>query len=110
MEDNKIVWWRSNVSLSEFSRGYTGGFGKPKAEKLDIPLGEDGGAHRGIINNWCDAILNDNPLLAPGVEGIYGVELANAMLLSSWLDDWVDIPVDRDLYFEKLQEKIRNAD
>ena len=127
MEDNKIVWWRSNVSLSEFSRGYTGGFGKPRAEKLefsrgytggfgkpraeklDISLGEDGGAHRGIINNWCDAILNDSPLLAPGVEGIRGVELANAMLLSSWLDDWVDIPVDRDLYFEKLQEKIQNS-
>lgn len=109
MENNKIVWWRSNVSLSEFSRGYTGGFGKPRAEKLDIPLGEDDGAHRGIINNWCDTILNDSPLLAPGVEGIYGVELANAMLLSSWLDDWVDIPVDRDLYFEKLQEKIQNS-
>jgi len=109
MEDNKIVWWRSNVSLSEFSRGYAGGFGKPKSEKIDIPLGEDGGAHRGIINNWCDAILNGSPLLAPGVEGIRGVELANAMLLSSWLDDWVDIPVDRDLYFEKLQEKIQNS-
>ncbi len=109
MENNKIVWWRSNVSLSEFSRGYTGGFGKPRSEKLDIPLGDDGGAHRGIINNWCDAILNGSPLLAPGVEGIRGVELANAMLLSSWLDDWVDIPVDRDLYFEKLQEKIQNS-
>lgn len=40
-----------------------------------------------------------------GIDGIRGVELANAMLLSSWQDDWVEIPVDRDVYFEELQKR-----
>ena len=48
-------------------------------------------------------------MIAPGIEGIHGVELANAMLLSTWLDDWVDIPVDETLYFEKLQEQIGSS-
>jgi len=37
------------------------------------------------------------------------IELANAMLLSARTDNWVDIPVDQDLYYEKLQEKIKNS-
>jgi hypothetical protein len=31
------------------------------------------------------------------------------MLLSTWLDDWVNIPVDEDLYYEKLQERIKQS-
>ena len=109
MEDGKITFWRSRVPVSRFSREYKGGFGSPEVWKCDIPPGKDGGSHRGVIGNWCDAILNGSPLLAPGIDGIRGVELANAMLLSSWQDDWVEIPVDRDVYFEALQKKIQNA-
>ena len=60
----------------------------------------------GICKNWVAAIQGDEPLLAAGQEGINGVELSNAMLLSAWLDDWVNIPVDEDLFYAKLQEKI----
>ena len=28
---------------------------------------------------------------------------------SAWTDAWVDIPVDADLFYEKLQEKIRTS-
>lgn len=104
MEGGKITFWRSRVSVSQFSREYKGGFGSLEVWKCEIPPGRDGGAHRGVINNWCDAILNGTSLLAPGIDGIHGVELTNAMLLSSWLDDWVEIPVDRDVYFEELKK------
>ena len=40
-----------------------------------------------------------------GIGGIRGVELTNAMLLSSWQDAWVEIPVDRAVYFEELQKR-----
>ena len=69
------------------------------------PVQSGGEEHRGITRDWVDAILNGTPLIAPGVEGIRGVELADAMLLSAWQDDWVDIPVDEALYYEKLQER-----
>lgn len=35
--------------------------------------------------------------------------LSNAMLLSTWTDNWVDLPIDEDLFIEKLQENIRNS-
>ena len=107
MENGQITFWRTRQSVSKFCEEYKGGFGSPEVWKCDIPSGRGGEGHRGITQNWVNTILNGTPLLAPGVEGIRGVEIANAMLLSAWTDDWVDVPVDQDLYWEKLQEKIK---
>ena len=49
----------------------------------------------------------DRCLMAPGLEGINSVELFNAMLLSTWTDSWIDIPVDGDLYYEELQKRAK---
>ncbi len=66
-------------------------------------------AHVGIINNFIDAALDGKALLADGKEGINGLHLANAMYLSAWTDDVVSLPIDENLYFEKLQEKIKGS-
>ncbi len=47
-----------------------------------------------------------NSHVAEGADGINGVRLANAIHLSSWLGEEVDINFDEDLFLEKLQEKI----
>jgi hypothetical protein len=47
--------------------------------------------------------------LASGTEGINGVELSNAMLLSTWTDNWVDIPVDEELYYNELQKRVESS-
>jgi hypothetical protein len=51
----------------------------------------------------------ETELMAPGLEGIHSVELFNAMLLSTWTDSWVDIPVDGDLYHEELQKRVSTS-
>ncbi|HBP38346.1 MAG TPA: gfo/Idh/MocA family oxidoreductase, partial [Clostridiales bacterium] len=51
-------------------------------------------------------IIDGTPLLAPGSDGINGVALANAILLSSWLGREVDLPVDEDLYLAELNKRI----
>ncbi|MFU0800941.1 MAG: hypothetical protein ACFWUE_09860 [Xylanivirga thermophila] len=61
------------------------------------------------MQNFVDGILKDSNLLAPGIEGINGLQISNAMHLSSWTDNWVNIPVDEDLFYEKLEEKIKNS-
>jgi hypothetical protein len=58
------------------------------------------------MQNFVDAILKGTKLLAPGLEGIHGLQISNAMYLSSWIDDWVEIPVDENLFYEKLKERI----
>ena len=35
--------------------------------------------------------------------------ISNAAFLSSWLGEAVSLPIDEDLFYEKLQEKIANS-
>jgi len=109
VEDNKLTFSRLRQSEREFNRTYKGGFGEPECWKIDIPIRGKATDHLGIMNNWVDAILNGANLLAPGEEGIKSLTISNAVYLSSWLDDWVEMPIDEDLYYEKLQEKIQQS-
>jgi predicted dehydrogenase len=109
MENGQLTFWRSRQPVGQFLREWQGGFGSPEVWKTEIPVRDSGEEHLGITKNWVDAIRKGTPLLAPGTEGIRGVELANAMQLSSWTDDWVDIPVNEELFYAKLQERIANS-
>jgi predicted dehydrogenase len=104
MQGGQITYWRTPVSVKKFLDETEAGFAKPETWKTDIP-GGNGPEHRGILVNWLEAILDDKPLLAPGTDGINGVTLANAMLMSAWKDDWVDLPFDDDEYAELLKSK-----
>ena len=108
MEKGNITFRRTTRSVQEHINTCPKGFDRPETWTIEIP-GGGGEEHRGITKNWVNAIVHGTPLLAKGQEGIHGVELCNAMLLSSWLDDWVNIPIDEDVYFDKLQEKIKTS-
>jgi predicted dehydrogenase len=110
IEEGKMTFWRLRVPEPEFNATYRGGFGQPECWKCDIPVpAGDGLQHAGITQDWVNAVLKGTKLLAPGEEGINGLMLSNAMLLSTWTDNWVDFPIDEDLFYAKLQEKIRES-
>lgn len=110
VEDDKITFWRLRVPEPQFNAEYTGGFGQPECWKCDIPVhGGHGPQHNGILQNFTNALLHGEKLIAPGEEGIRGLTISNAMHLSAWTDDWVDLPLDEDLFYDKLQEKIKNS-
>ncbi|WP_163539708.1 Gfo/Idh/MocA family oxidoreductase [Gracilibacillus sp. YIM 98692] len=64
-----------------------------------------GGQHVAVLENFAANILDGTPLVAPGSDGIKGVELANAMHLSSWLKEEVALPIDEDKYLEELNKR-----
>ncbi|HLU22843.1 MAG TPA: Gfo/Idh/MocA family oxidoreductase [Bacillaceae bacterium] len=109
VEDNKLTFWRLRVSEKQFNEEYKGGFGEPECWKIDIPIHGHGTEHVGIMRNWISAILHGTELLAPGEEGIKSLMISNAVYLSSWIDNWVEMPIDEDLFYEMLQEKIKNS-
>ncbi len=81
------------------------------AEKIaDIETFENtdrwGLQHMNVMANFAEHMIKGTELLAPGSDGIYGVELANAILLSAWLEKEVEVPVDADLYLEELNRRI----
>jgi len=113
MEDGQLTFWRNRTPERQFNDEYTGGFGQPEVWKCEIPTGDEGGAHAEVTQQWIRAILKDDPslLVMDGREGIRSLELANAMLLSTWTDGWVDLPIDDDKYHyqEMLQERIDSS-
>jgi len=110
LEGGKITFWRTRVPSSQFLKEWPNGFGSPEVWKCEVPFRGGGEEHRGITKNWVQAIRQGTPLLASGDEGIRGVELANAMMLSTWTDDWVDIPVDEERFYEELQKRIAQSE
>lgn len=107
IEDDKMTFWRLRQPESEFNAVNTEPFNQPEVWKFDVPVSSGGAQHLEITRDWTNAILNGTPLLAPGEEGIKGLTISNAMLLSTWTDGWVDLPIDEDLFYAKLQERIK---
>lgn len=109
IEEDKLTFWRNRVFKDKFKMESDSPFAKPECWKCQIPITGEDLQHVGIMRNWVNAILNGSKLLAPGEEGIKGLTLSNAMLLSAWTDNWVELPMDENLFYEKLQEKIKNS-
>lgn len=110
VENNRdLTLYQLKVDVRNHLKDCQESFGYPECWEIKVPVyGEETG-HTGVLTDWCDTILNGTPMLAAGVEGIKGVQFSNAIFLSSFLDKWVELPVDEDLYFEKLQEKIKTS-
>lgn len=105
VENEKITFWRLRTSERSFNLESKNSFEQPEYWKCEIPIKGVTTDHPGITENWVNSILDGTPLLSPGIEGINGLEISNAIYLSTWIDDWVDIPVNEDLFYNKLKEK-----
>jgi hypothetical protein len=62
-----------------------------------------------MIQNFVNAILDREPLIAPGEEGIHSVELANAMIYSSLLGGMLELPLDGAAWENKLTQLIAGS-
>lgn len=105
-EGEKISFTRNETPTAEFSRRTDEMFAKPETWDVSFNVSGHGGQHLEILRNFADAILHKTPLIAPAVEGIHSVELANAMLLSAWTGKTVDLPINSASYLRHLRQKI----
>lgn len=111
MEEGKIHFRRNEVEATEWSRNFKGSFAPPPFWECDIPFAKDTRAgHQIILENVTNVILGkEKELLAPVEEGIHGLELGNAMLLSGLKGVPVDMPMDADVYAEMLAGLAANS-
>ncbi len=108
-ENDKITYTRNEIPMGEFSRTTPHSFAAPATWDVSIPAAGHGGQHNEVLQNFTDAILDGEPLIAPAPEGIHSVELANSMLLSAWLDKPVELPIDGRKYERLLKAKIAES-
>lgn len=109
IENDKFLFTRNEIPMTEFSRTATSGFGTPPTWNIEIPIHGHGGQHREILENFTTAILDKKPLIAPAREGIHSVELGNAMLYSSFENKTVEFPLNAKAYERLLKKKIATS-
>ena len=110
VEDDKIKLWKLEKSVKEHCFTTNKGFEKVASEYEEIiPAESKGGHHAVIFRNFAAAILSGEKLIAPGIEGINGLTISNAIHLSDWLGETVELPIDGEKFKMMLDEKIRNS-
>ena len=101
-EGSRLTLYELEISEREHCFQTKEGFLKPPCHETEVILDGQNPQHTGVLNAFADAILRGGPLVADGTEGIRGLELSNAMHLSSWLGETVTLPIDEELFLEKL--------
>jgi predicted dehydrogenase len=97
-----------DMPLEEFISERKSGFEQPGMRPLEHPLPEGKGDHVSVYKHFHDAILKGEPLLTSGEEARKSLELANAMIYSSYTNQAVELPLDSQRYNELL-EKLRQG-
>ena len=108
-EEGRIRMVRNEVSALMFNKTSKNGFDKPEVWNVDVPVGPGKTGHQAVTQDFVDAVLDGTPLIAPAEEGLHSIELANAMIYSSLIDDTVTMPLDGKAYEKKLKELIAGS-
>src|SRR5947207_8154641 len=95
--------------MIQFNRSAKLSFAKPEVWHVEIPFENAANPHSILVQNFVNAILDGEPLIAPGEEGIHSVELANVILFSSLLEQTVKLPMDSAAYEKKLNQLIAES-
>jgi predicted dehydrogenase len=95
-EVGKLLFRMTRKSVREFRETDPGLFTTPETWDIDIPVAKDSPDAKYMTQNFVNALLKGEPLIAPGAEGVKGLEIGNAMLMSGLTRRPVDLPIDGD--------------
>lgn len=109
-EGGELVFFRNASSMLDFSRTSPKLWDKVPCQKEIVAYDRKGKpGHRAMLENFGDAILHGEALIAPAVEGLRSLTLMNAIMLSSYQRRPLDLPLDGDAYTAHLEGLIRGS-
>jgi len=104
IKPGELSFFRFDTDLREFVVASTGPYDRPQAHPVPLELEPECDGHLCVYRNLHEAILHGTPLVADGAEGRMSLELANAMVYSSYAHEEVDLPLDRAAYAALLED------
>lgn len=104
VDEMKITFDKNEVPCREFCGTSKERFASPPRSRYMIEPARSDEGHHVITQNFINAILDGEPLIAPGEDGIHGLELGNAMLMSGITGQPVSVPTDRDAFDQLIQK------
>jgi predicted dehydrogenase len=110
LEDReRLIFHRTRQGVEEINQTCDKLFPVVETWAIDIPVVKDPGKHHEqVASAFCRAVREGAPLIADGVEGVRGLELGNAMLMSGLTRKPVDLPMDGsafDAFLEDLKQR-----
>jgi predicted dehydrogenase len=109
IRNGKLRLGVSAPPVGEFIRTTREIWATPLAAWTDVDVPAEPHGHRCITQNFVNAILDGEPVLATGEASRDSLELANAITVSSALGKEVDIPLDRSLFDNLLKKYVAGS-
>ena len=109
IEQGKLCHWKLSVPEREFCFTSKEGFKAPEStyEEFTAPIPE---GHPEVLEAFAQSILNDSDMIAKGEEGLNSLSISNAAYLSTWTNDWAEIPTNEALFEKYLEERCRKEE
>ena len=108
-EENKLTFWRLEEDERVSCRTSKEAFAKLPYQVIQVETDGENPQHPAVLNAFAAHILRGEPLVADGREGIRGLMLSNAIHLSSWTNQMVDLPIDEQKFYDLLMERCKTS-
>jgi predicted dehydrogenase len=107
-EGGTLKFVRTRQSVRDLRENSPNSFDHTENWHIELPVNKKdfGDMHKSITENFVGAILRNEPLVAHGSEGVKGLEIGNAMLLSGIKRKPVSLPLDGEEYEAFMKELI----
>lgn len=105
LEQGMLKFWRLREDERGICRTSENSFVNPETDYCEFTAEKESG-HAGILQNFANAVLHGEKLLAPGFDGIYELTISNAAYLSQWNGNKrITLPFDCDEFDRLLAKK-----
>lgn len=110
-EDGELTFYQNVNSMLNVLQTSEVVFDSIECWKTTIPIdGQLPRGHNVVAEKFINSILNEKEdLFAHGTEGLNSVMLANAIMLSSFKNEKVTLPINADEYEARLNELVKNS-
>ena len=110
LENGTLKWYKLKNPIQRIISDSEQGFAQIDCDYEKIGQDKPETAHKGILQNFTNAILFGERLISPGTDGINELTLSNAAYLSQWQGNReIALPFDSELFDNLLAEKTKQS-
>ncbi len=100
--NGELRFWKYKKPVSKFTKEVKQKWGAPPSEEVKLRIRQRKSGHFRVIENFTKHVLHGDALDVAGESGLASLELANAIMLSSWQDRELKVPISRAGYDREL--------
>ena len=108
-EDDQVKVWRLGASEREICFESDDPWYREDAGMFLLDTDGENPQHAGVINAFAAHLLRGEPMIAEAGDGLRALELSNAIHLSGWTGQRVEIPVSREEFDRELDKRIAGS-